>query len=232
MSFKNLVVLTLFVIGSVSGPARAGNEGSGGGFSGPNGDLFDFYENEGSITFDPLSVPGVRSTLEGIQARVPRLYTVLHKSLSKSWYFESKPLKECPGGESLILSDKGTVACQTKIEVRISKSWYDDVSLGEEKTARKRKGIILHELARGVRITAITAGRTAPDEDMLRAMTRTISLAQLPTEQELRDLALEYNFGNFKTASEILTRNNFVGGQIACVTKLYADLTALITQKS
>ncbi|MEK7396893.1 MAG: hypothetical protein AAB116_08145 [Candidatus Poribacteria bacterium] len=229
INLKKIVFAFGLVFALSISPVKAGSGGdhSGGGHVGPNGDLFDFYENEGSIKLDPLAVPGVKETLNEVYARVPGLARLLTTAQTKRWYLESKPLNDCPGGESLILADKSTGACQTKIEVRISQSWYEDMSLGEAKTARKKKGIIIHELLRGVKIAAV---ESIPDEDMIRDMTRTLSLDQLPEEHELRDLALRYKFGYFKTASEIQARNSLIAAKTAQVTKLFADLILLATQ--
>ena len=200
----------------------AGPGSSGGGHSGPNGDLFDYYENEGSVRFNPLLVPGVKEALDDVQFKVPGLSRVLRTALGKKWYFESKPLKPCPGGESLVLADQTTVACQSNIQIRISKTWYDDSSLGTEKTARKQKGIILHELGRAIVLAA--DGKNKPDEDMLSEMTRVLSEAQTTSEIELRDTSSQCRFGNFRLGSEIRVHNQKIESEISQVSRFFDNL--------
>ncbi|MGE0631815.1 MAG: hypothetical protein AB7O96_05380 [Pseudobdellovibrionaceae bacterium] len=148
---------------------REGGITDGGGNATSDGDLFDFYENKGTV-------PLVFSNFESFKNKVAPLLLQLEKSIpglgeklgsylsSKKWYLEPKPLsnKKCENVSFLQIETaekaneatnerkKIVVACQDEFEVRIYTSWFTERKDGDQALLQlNQAGLITHELLVG-----------------------------------------------------------------------------------
>lgn len=188
---KTLLVGTALVLPLA--PAWAGPLTSGGGQSGPCGDLFDFCEETlrplvDSHRFNPVSDRVSRSAIQEklypwlskLEKKVPgsaqRILQGLESPSQMDWYLTDAPIAPS-GDECLLLQSNNTqIAKQVGNKVVISRQWI------ENHDDKNRAGLILHELLVHARDTSAQDCTTS-----VRKMVRMIADSDRYSEAALAD---------------------------------------------
>jgi len=197
-TFATIALAFLIGFASPSASFAKGGNSSGGGHAAANGDLLDFFENEGTEPFNPLLVPGVKELLTELDTKLPAFSKSLKASLKKKWLLESKPLAECPGGtESLVALNGTVIACQNAIEVRISQSWFEQNGNDPVRAERNQLGVVVHEMSRSLNL------RNQGTEEGLRALTRYLSTLEDPESTALQAEIARLGYGLHMSRPEL-----------------------------
>jgi hypothetical protein len=177
-----------------------------GGGNAVNGQLFDFYENEGTeeinVTKLPLYKDFIAPLLKRLEDRLPKVTAYLTESLqSKHWYLEPKEIssEDCVNS-SMIKADKKILACQSPFEVRIDSLWFSEMT---EKNPQQAAALIVHELL----VSKMLEDSQAISEESVRYLNRVFFSGSLPSAKELRDTLAARGFAYFATAQETAALN-------------------------
>lgn len=201
-----------------------------GGANGVNGQLFDFYENQGTEAVNIESLPVFKNlvapALFKFDATHPGFYAYVTDSMkSKKWYLEEKELSAegCLNG-SMVEVQRTILACQSQYEVRINNAWMQAMLKTD---AKQVAGMIIHEFL----VAKMLANPGKIKEESVRHINRHIFAQTLTTE-----ILVERGFPAFKAAKDItiddtnilttdfpLENRPLVGKVWACSNSPFAD---------
>ena len=196
-------IMTILLVGNV---AFAGNDGGGG--NGVGNQLFDFYENAGTEVFNVQETSAYKKVLEplflDLDRKLPDLSAYLKEGLDHQWLLEPKKLNsELCTNTSLVSVKKQVIACQTDLEVRVSKTWFESADLNNQ------AGLIIHEL---LRYQSLNKDNHLTDQK-INYLTRAIMNAKAMTESDLQALIAKGGLYFKSTSDEKLVnqviRNDF-----------------------
>jgi hypothetical protein len=222
---RNLILSTLFTAVAFVSAAHATPGGSGGGASGPCGDLLDFCEenmdpNAGMKPFDPVTDPLTRDAVQQqlypwltqLEKRVPssagRILTGLKEM---TWFVTDQPISAAGDSCTLLQQDGTPIGRQVGNQVVLSRQWIES-----HDNNRSRAGLILHEL-----IEHKTGKDNAQCSTNVRTMVRYIDQMSKHTDEELRDQLAQVNVAS--NGAPLYTRSD--------ANKVYAILKTPIIEQ-
>jgi hypothetical protein len=202
-----LSILRPVIASGATAPVAGGVAGGGGNTTIDKSGtemLFDDFENQGTDKIPAAEIQSLaQAQLDHLALFLPGFAVKLRDGIKGiTWYKESKPLNqqgECRNGSKsgIALTVQQVVrACQSNINVRIDKDWYDSKPpvLGS---------LIVHELLVYQRIHNNPHGLIT-EESILEVSReiRNTDPATMLTDLQLQDLVKRAGFGNFATKAQ------------------------------
>lgn len=204
LGFSSLASAATLDIRSTNAKHMSQDKDRGGG-NAVNGQLFDFYENEGTEKVDVKKLAVYTQVLEPLfkklDARIPSLRSYLTTSLTeKDWYLEPKPLSaEGCVNSSMIKVQTTIIACQSPYEVRIDSHWLT----ADTTTPEQAAGLIMHELLVAIMMKPVDYPAAQIREESVRYINRLFFSPELPDALKLQKALRDRNFELLPTAAEI-----------------------------
>lgn len=177
---------------STAAPAAQGGLDAGGG-NAVGGTIFDDVENDGSDVVNPAKIAAlVNPLLKNLDEKLPDMAAQLRAGIKGvTWYMESKGLNQNgPCRNNTVVSvERTVVACQTKLAVRIDKTWF-------EANANSQGPLLVHELLvyRQLRLKDVS-------DEAVREVSRQIRNPAIGAE-DLKQAVKRAGFGTFLTVPE------------------------------
>jgi len=202
LGFSSLASAATLDIRSANAKNMVVDKDRGGG-NAVNGQLFDFYENEGTQKIDVKKLPVYTQVLEPLfkklDAKLPALSFYLTSAFKeKSWYLEPKPLSEVGCTNSSMIKVQTTIiACQSPYEVRIDSNWLSAATTTPEQGA----ALIMHELL--VAKMMIPKEYRNIREESVRYLNRLFFSSDIPEAPELQEILQSRDFERLPTISEV-----------------------------
>jgi hypothetical protein len=204
LGFSSLAPAATLDIRSKNANKTVVDKDRGGGNS-VNGQLFDFYENEGTTVLKvkehAVYKDYIAPIFKKLEDRLPKITAYLNESLkTKQWYLEPKEIAadDCVNS-SMIKAEKKILACQSQFEVRIDSHWFADML---NKNPRQAAALIVHELLVAKMLEANDANPGYIKEESVRYLNRLFFSGTLPNAADLRDILNARNFKYFDTAAD------------------------------
>jgi len=201
LGFSSLASAATLDIRSANAKNMVVDKDRGGG-NAVNGQLFDFYENEGTQKIDVKKLPVYTQVLEPLfkklDAKLPALSFYLTSAFKeKSWYLEPKPLSEVGCTNSSMIKVQTTIiACQSPYEVRIDSNWLSAATTTPEQGA----ALIMHEML--VAKMMIPREYRNIREESVRYLNRLFFSSDIPEASELQKIIRDRDFELLPTMSE------------------------------
>ena len=205
LTFLAAIALQLSNVSTVRADDDDGGSMAGGGGNTVGDDLYDDYENKGTVQIPAAVIEKyAEPVLHDLDDKIPAFAEELREGIhGLIWYKEPKVLKQngmCKNGAHTGLSapiDQVVRACQNKLDVRMEQKWYEEKSKSNPKLVA---GLVVHELLVRKRIKYYWTKEDVSEEGLYR-MSRDIRSQKLSAEK-LKDELSVTGFGTYATFAE------------------------------